>query len=138
MLVKPCHPAHQDLGDQINLHTNDWGVSYTTIGTIVVGCKGQGLHILECCAAGGAGIDVPQEFLAASCTRSSGRRNRLLLSQGRFLSALIQNMKEMLPEYSHFSVAELHARMVTEGNQPETRLTTQPWYRKATKSPRSS
>ena len=130
ILFSPSASEMESQAGNLDLYRDQWGVDYSTIAGIAVGCRGPVLHILKCCSAGGAGINNPQEVLAASCTINPGRRNKLYLPSGRFINSLKEHMTEMVQKHGFFTVAELHAQMASNSMKTQTRLPVQPWYRK--------
>ncbi|KAL8643871.1 MAG: hypothetical protein Q9226_008067, partial [Calogaya cf. arnoldii] len=114
--------------DQDTWDNTKFGIDYRLVMGNLTLSQGPVLHILECCGGGGAALGSEHELIAAACAVDPGKRSKAHYPQGHFLRAVINTMKQLTAAHGYFSVAELHASMVSKGPKMDPKLYIQPWY----------
>ena len=95
---------------------------------MLLSIEGDVLHLLECCAGGGAAGAGEHEIIEASTFKENARRNQGYTPSGHFARALMDSMRSLKDKFKIFTTAQLAAQMQGQGRWPIPPLLTQPVY----------
>ena len=105
-----------------------FGVPYDYVCSMLLSIEGDVLHLLECCAGGGAAGAGEHEIIAASTFKENARRNQEYTPSGHFARALMDSMRSLKDKFKIFTTAQLAAQMQGQGRLLIPPLLTQPVY----------